>query len=78
MAFECRHRNWNGDLTDDIYLNKKDVVCIQNKRPNLDQLEQTGTEIGTQNLQNSIKNRECSNVPIYFIKSSMGEKKEKK
>ena len=43
----------------------------------LEQLEQTGTEIGTGNLQNSIKNGECSNVPILLIKRYMGKKKEK-
>jgi len=44
----------------------------------LEQLEQTGTEIGTEIAPDGIKNGECSNVPIFLIKSSMGENKEKK
>ena len=42
------------------------VANKPNLRLKLEHLEQTGTEIGTENRPDGIKNRECSNVPIYL------------
>ena len=54
------------------------IVSSLFSAPKLEQLEQGGTEIGTQIISDGIKNTECSNVPIFLIKRYMGEKKEKR
>ncbi len=64
-------QNWNINCYDTVYLKGCRVVCKPNLRLKLEHLEQ----IGTENRTEGIKNGECSNVPIYLVKSCMEVKR---